>query len=71
MTKKIFFGIITICLLSVAAVIIIVTAILYGSSAETAAAQARTDARLIASTRRWRRRARHTLIPRTYPTISA
>ncbi len=49
LTKKIFFGIITICLLSVAAVIIIVTAILYGSSAETAAAQARTDARLIAS----------------------
>ena len=49
LTKKIFLGIITICVLSVTAVIIIVTAILYGSSAETAAAQARTDARLIAS----------------------
>ena len=49
MTKKIFLSIITICSLSVVAAIIIVTAILYGASAELAASEVRTDAKLIAS----------------------
>ena len=49
MTKKIFLSIITICSLSVVAAIIIVTAILYGASAELAASEVRTDAKLISS----------------------
>ena len=49
LTKKIFLSIITICSLSVVAAIIIVTAILYGASAELAASEVRTDAKLISS----------------------
>ena len=49
LTKKIFLSIITICSLSLVAAIIIVTAILYGASAELAASEVRTDAKLISS----------------------
>ena len=49
MTKKIFAGIMTICAVSVIAAIILVTAVLYNRSADTAAAEVRTEARLIAA----------------------
>ncbi|EWM52644.1 ATP-binding protein [Ruminococcus flavefaciens] len=49
MTKKIFLGIMTICVFSVVAAIVLVTALLYNTSAENAAAEVRTDARLIAA----------------------
>ncbi len=49
MTKKIFLSIVSICTISVLAAIILVTAIIYGRSAEIAEAEVRTDARLIAS----------------------
>ncbi len=49
LTKKIFLGIMTICVFSVVAAIVLVTALLYNTSAENAAAEVRTDARLIAA----------------------
>lgn len=49
MTKKIFIGIMTICAVSVIAAIILVTAVLYSRSADTATAEVRTEARLIAA----------------------
>ncbi|MBP5578864.1 MAG: histidine kinase [Ruminococcus sp.] len=49
MTKKIFLGIISICIMSMLAAIFLVTAVLYNRSAEIAASEVMTDARLIAS----------------------
>jgi len=49
LTKKIFIGIMTICAVSVIAAIMLVTAVLYSRSADTAAAEVRTEARLIAA----------------------
>ena len=49
MTKKIFIGIMTICAVSVIAAIMLVTAVLYSRSADKAAAEVRTEARLIAA----------------------
>ncbi|WP_455530579.1 ATP-binding protein [Ruminococcus sp.] len=49
MTKKIFLSIITICTITMLAAIFLVTAVLYSRSAEIAAAEVMTDAKLIAS----------------------
>ena len=49
MTKKIFFSITTICVASVIAAILLVTAVLYRASADDAAREVKAEARLIAS----------------------
>lgn len=49
MTKKIFLSIITICIISVLAAVLLVTAVFYDRSSDIAAAEVKTDARLIAA----------------------